>query len=177
MRGRPERCRNSVGALRKISHLAAGVPESQGPSCHEMKCSSPPPLDSACAALQRILVGSFRSNPPLSLTAGAPSRIRPSPLNRGHSCPSGVKPPRRRQAFGTCSNLPAQWGGSGGRSFGVAAAGRFECHSTAKQREQILTSPLQISCGRARHSLQKPSSVNTGAAGTGKPVHAAACCR
>jgi hypothetical protein len=37
-----------------------GVPESQGPSSHEMKCSSPPPPDSACAALQRSLVAKRR---------------------------------------------------------------------------------------------------------------------
>jgi hypothetical protein len=96
-------------------------------------------------------------------------------LESGSQLPFGRQATSARQAL--CSNLPAQWGGSGGRCFGVAAARRFECHSTAKQREQILTSPLQISCGRARHSLQRPSSVNTGAAGTGKPVHAAACCR
>jgi hypothetical protein len=100
-------------------------------------------------------------------------------INRSHKVrcqerPELFSPSPRGQAFGTCSNLPAQWGGT---RFGVAAARGFKCHNTARQLLQIWTSSPQIDIGGARHSLQRPSPVSTGAAGTGKPVHAAACCR
>jgi hypothetical protein len=43
--------------------------------------------------------------------------------------------------------------------------------STARHFEHTSTSPPQIGLGRARHTLQTPSSVSTGAAGVGGCGH------
>jgi hypothetical protein len=56
----------------------------------------------------------------------------------------------------------------GGTRFGVAVARGFKCHNTARQLPQIWTSSPQIDIGGARHSLQRPSPVSTGAAGAGR---------
>jgi len=69
------------------------------------------------------------------------------------------------------ASAPTSGARAGGRCFGVAAGRRSRCHNTARQLLQIWTWSSQIDTGVALHTLQKPSRVSVGAAGTGRWTH------